>query len=166
MIGLLILVGCIVLLIVAVTVFKVHPIPALLISGLVLGLSTGGSVESVTQSLLNGFGDTLKWIGLIILFGTLLGEILSQTGGADVIADGVIDLFGVKYLPLSMAIIGFLVGIPVFMDVAYLTLLPTILVLSRKSGHSVLVLGHESYCCARIDSSNSWPIGRRRYIGN
>jgi gluconate:H+ symporter, GntP family len=40
-----------------------------------------------------------------------------------------------------MAIIGFLVGIPVFMDVAYLTLLPTILVLSRKSGHSVLVLG-------------------------
>ncbi len=141
MTGLLILTGCIILLIVAVTVIKVHPIPALLISGLILGLATGGSVETVTDSLLNGFGNTLKWIGLIILFGTLLGEILAESGGADVIADSIINLFGTKYLPLSMAVIGFLIGIPVFMDVAYLTLLPTILVLSRKSGHSVLVLG-------------------------
>ena len=141
MTSLLILLFCIVLLIVAVTIFKVHPIPALLISGLILGLATGGSVEGVTESLLTGFGSTLKWIGLIILFGTLLGEILAETGGADVIADSIINLFGIKYLPLSMALIGFLIGIPVFMDVAYLTLLPTILVLSRKSGHSVLVLG-------------------------
>ena len=141
MTGLLILILCIVLLIAAITVFKVHPIPALLISGLILGLATGGSVTGVTESLLSGFGSTLKWIGLVILFGTLLGEILAETGGADLIADSIIKLFGVNRLPLSMAVIGFLVGIPVFMDVAYLTLLPTILALSRKSGHSVLVLG-------------------------
>lgn len=141
MTGLAILIFCILLLIVAITVFKVHPIPALLITGLILGLATGGSVEGVTESLLSGFGSTLKWIGLVILFGTLLGEILAVTGGADVIADSIIKLFGVKWLPLSMAVIGFLVGIPVFVDVAYLTLLPTITALSRKSGHSVLVLG-------------------------
>ncbi|RKR12209.1 GntP family gluconate:H+ symporter [Maribacter vaceletii] len=141
MLGLVALISCIVLLIVAVTVFKVHPIPALLVSGLLLGLATGSTVGVVTESLLSGFGNTLKWIGLVILFGTLLGEILAKTGGADIIANSIINLFGVKYLPLSMAVIGFLIGIPVFMDVAYLTLLPTILVLSRKSGHSVLVLG-------------------------
>ncbi|MGJ8658557.1 GntP family permease [Cellulophaga fucicola] len=139
--ALIILVICIVLLIVTVTVFKVHPIPALLIFGLILGLASGGSVTTVTESLLNGFGNTLKWIGLIILFGALLGEILSNTGGSDVIADSIITLFGTKYLPLSMALIGFLIGIPVFMDVAYLTLLPTLHVLSKKSGHSILVLG-------------------------
>ena len=127
--------------IVGVTVVKIHPIPVLLITGLILGLATGNSITTTTESLLNGFGGTLKWIGLVILFGTLLGEILAETGGADLIADSIINLFGIKYLPLSMAIIGFLVGIPVFVDVAYLTLLPTIIVLSRKSGHSVLVLG-------------------------
>ncbi|WP_420400493.1 GntP family permease [Flagellimonas sp.] len=141
MTSLLILIFCLVLLIVAVTVLKIHPIPTLLILGLILGLAMGGTVTETTDSLLNGFGNTLKWIGLVILFGTLLGEILSVTGGADVIADTIINLFGVKYLPLSMAIIGFLVGIPVFVDVAYLTLLPTIIVLSKKSGHSILVLG-------------------------
>ncbi|MBU3025331.1 GntP family permease [Zobellia galactanivorans] len=141
MTSLLFLLFCIILLIVAVTVFKVHPIPALLVCGLILGLATGSSVEVVTESLLSGFGNTLKWIGLIILFGTLLGEILARTGGADVIANNIIGLFGTKYLPLSMAVIGFLIGIPVFMDVAYLTLLPTIFVLSKKSGHSVLTLG-------------------------
>lgn len=141
MTGLAVLIGCIVLLIVAITILKVHPIPALLIAGLILGLSSGGSVEAVTESLLSGFGNTLKWIGLVILFGTLLGEILAVTGGADVIADSVIKVFGIKRLPLAMAVIGFLVGIPVFVDVAYLTLLPTIIALSRKSGHSVLVLG-------------------------
>ncbi|TMM55773.1 gluconate transporter [Maribacter algarum] len=139
--GLFVLVGCIVLLIVAITIFKIHPIPALLIAGLILGLASGSSVETVTESLLGGFGNTLKWIGLVILFGTLLGEILAATGGADVIADSVIKVFGIKRLPLAMAVIGFLVGIPVFVDVAYLTLLPTIIALSRKSGHSVLVLG-------------------------
>ncbi|MDB4293444.1 GntP family permease [Maribacter sp.] len=141
MTGLIVLIGCIVLLIVAITVLKVHPIPALLITGLILGLASGGSVAVVTESLLSGFGNTLKWIGLVILFGTLLGEILAVTGGADVIADSVINVFGIKRLPLAMAVIGFLVGIPVFVDVAYLTLLPTVIALSRKSGHSVLVLG-------------------------
>lgn len=141
MTGLAVLVFCIVLLIVAITVLKIHPIPALLIAGLILGLASGSSVEVVTESLLSGFGNTLKWIGLVILFGTLLGEILAVTGGADVIAESVIRLFGVKHLPLAMAVIGFLVGIPVFVDVAYLTLLPTITALSKKSGHSVLVLG-------------------------
>ncbi|WP_047244905.1 GntP family permease [Maribacter thermophilus] len=136
-----VLITSIVLLIVSVTRLKVHPIPALLISGLVLGLASGGSVHSVTQSLLNGFGDTLKWIGLIIFFGTLLGEILSATGGSDLIADSIIKLFGIKYLPYSMAAIGFIIGIPVFMDVAYLTLLPTLVVLSKKSNHSILTLG-------------------------
>lgn len=141
MTSLAVLIGCIVLLILAITVLKVHPIPALLIAGLILGLASGGSVEVVTESLLSGFGNTLKWIGLVILFGTLLGEILAVTGGAEVIAEGVIKVFGIKRLPLAMAVIGFLVGIPVFVDVAYLTLLPTIIALSRKSGHSVLVLG-------------------------
>ena len=141
MTGLAVLIGCIVLLIVAITVLKVHPIPALLIAGLILGLASGSSVEVVTESLLSGFGNTLKWIGLVILFGTLLGEILAVTGGADVIADSVIKVFGIKRLPMAMAVIGFLVGIPVFVDVAYLTLLPTVIALSRKSGHSVLVLG-------------------------
>ncbi|MGJ8733971.1 MAG: GntP family permease [Cellulophaga sp.] len=139
--ALIILIICIILLIVTVTIFKVHPIPALLVFGLILGLATGESVAVVTESLLSGFGNTLKWIGLIILFGALLGEILSNTGGSDVIADSIIGLFGTKYLPLSMAVIGFLIGIPVFMDVAYLTLLPTLHVLSKKSGHSILVLG-------------------------
>ena len=141
MTGLIVLIGCIILLIVAITVLKVHPIPALLIAGLILGLASGSSVESVTESLLGGFGNTLKWIGLVILFGTLLGEILAVTGGADVIADSIIKVFGIRQLPLAMAVIGFLVGIPVFVDVAYLTLLPTIIALSRKSGHSILVLG-------------------------
>ncbi|MEP2240253.1 MAG: SLC13 family permease [Maribacter sp.] len=141
MTSLFILICCIILLVVGVTVFKVHPIPALLIAGLILGLATGNSVEIVTESLLSGFGNTLKWIGLVILFGTLLGEILAETGGADVIAESIIKLFGINRLPLGMAVIGFLVGIPVFMDVAYLTLLPTMVALSKKSGQSILVLG-------------------------
>jgi len=141
MTGFALLIFCIVLLIVGISVLKVHPIPALLISGLILGLGAGSSVEVVTESLLSGFGNTLKWIGLVILFGTLLGEILAVTGGADIIADRVIKIFGIRRLPLAMAVIGFLVGIPVFVDVAYLTLLPTVVALSRKSGHSVLVLG-------------------------
>jgi len=51
-----------------------------LIAGLILGLAFGGTVEVVTESLLSRFVNTIKWIGLVILFGALLGEILAVTG--------------------------------------------------------------------------------------
>lgn len=139
--SLLVLIFCIAFLIVGVTVFKINPIPILLISALILGVFTGSSVTQVSESIFSGFGNTLKWIGLVIFFGTLLGEILAETGGANQVADSIISVFGTKYLTFSMALVGFIVGIPVFMDVAYLTLLPTIIALAKKTGQSVLTLG-------------------------
>lgn len=132
MLSLSILIGCIVLLVIAITYFDIHPVIALLLAGLLLGTLLGMDIDTTTNSLLSGFGNTLKWIGLIILFGTLLGEILALTGGATLIAEAIIALFGQKYLVLGVALIGFLVGIPVFVDVAYLTLLPTLIALAKK----------------------------------
>lgn len=132
MLSLSILIGCVVLLVIAITYFDIHPVIALLLAGLLLGTLLGMDIDTTTNSLLSGFGNTLKWIGLIILFGTLLGEILALTGGATLIAEAIIALFGQKYLVLGVALIGFLVGIPVFVDVAYLTLLPTLIALAKK----------------------------------
>ena len=130
--SILILLLSIVFLIVLVSAFKIHPILVLLFAGLLVGILNGSSINDVTESILSGFGGTLKWIGLIIFFGTLLGEILDKSGGADLIATKILSFVGPKYLPFGVAIIGFLIGIPVFMDVAYLTLLPTLLILSKS----------------------------------
>ncbi len=131
----------IVLLILGVSWLKINPIFLLLFAGLFLGLTSGMDVKETSNSLFSGFGNTLKWIGLVIFLGTLLGEILAESGGANVIANTIISVFGKENLVYSMAFIGLLVGIPVFMDVAYLTLLPTIVALSKKTGKSALFLG-------------------------
>jgi GntP family gluconate:H+ symporter len=141
MIDLWIFLGIIVLLVLAISRWKVHPFIALIVSGLLAGVSTGMSPVMVVESLLNGFGDTLKWIGVVIVFGTVIGEMLHETGGSQQIAGAIIRAMGPKRLPLAMGLTGYIVAIPVFVDVAYIMLQPVIESLAAQGKRKVLVIG-------------------------
>lgn len=58
------------------------------------GIGLRNSVEAVTESWLSGFGNTLKWIGLVILLGVLPNEVLAIIGGKHVNADNNNKLIG------------------------------------------------------------------------
>jgi len=95
----------------------------------------------VTESFLVGFGETLKWIGLIIVLGAAIGEILGETKASLRIADGILRIVGEKRLPLAMTATGYLVSIPTFSDVAYIIMKPVTEALAAKSGKGILVVG-------------------------
>jgi GntP family gluconate:H+ symporter len=122
-------------------VLRLHPVLALTLSALLLGLLVGMPLLPVAESFLAGFGETLKWIGMVIVFGAAIGEILGETKASQRIADGILQIVGEKRLPLAMTATGYLVSIPTFSDVAYIIMKPVTDALAARSGRGVLVVG-------------------------
>jgi GntP family gluconate:H+ symporter len=110
-------------------------------AGLLLGVLVGMPLVLVAENFLVGFGETLKWIGLIIVLGAAIGEILGETRASVRIADGILRIVGEKRLPLAMTATGYLVSIPTFSDVAYIIMKPVTEALAARSGRGILVVG-------------------------
>lgn len=136
-----ILVVFLLLLIFSISKWKVHPFVALILTAIGLGLAMGMGGEKTVDVLLQGFGDTLRWIAIIVILGAFIGEVLQETGGALRVSDRVVAWVGKKNLPWAMGVTGYIVSIPVFVDVAYILLQPVIESLSVKSKKPVLYLG-------------------------
>lgn len=129
------------LLIFSISKWKIHPFLALILIALALGVSLGLGGKQSVEVLLEGFSDTLRWIAVIIILGAFIGEVLQETGGAFRISDYILRLVGLKKLPWAMGLTGYLVSIPVFVDVAYILFQPVIESLSVKSKKPVLYIG-------------------------
>lgn len=139
--NLIILVLSLIFLILSVSKFKLHPFIALLLATIILGISLGLGGTQTVDILLEGFGKTMKWIAIVVILGAFIGEVLSETGGALRISSSVIKWLGERKLPWGMGITGYLVSIPVFVDVAYIILQPVTEMLATKSKKPVLVIG-------------------------
>ena len=86
----------IILLLLLIIKFKIHPILSLLISALVIGLGAGMPVPTLVSTVEKGAGDTLQGIVLLIGLGSLFGGILEVSGGAQCVAQTLINKFGEK----------------------------------------------------------------------
>ncbi len=140
MISLLFLAIVITLVIVFTTKFKVHPFISLLVAALLIGFIEGMDGSSIVTSISVGFGNTLKSIGIIIAFGTIIGAYLEHSGGARTLADRILKIVGKRKSDLAMSITGFIVSIPVFCDSGFVVLSTLNKSLSKKSGISIAVL--------------------------
>ena len=128
-------------LVLAMTKFHVHPFLALLCCGLFLGLATGMPMDKTLDSLLDGFAGTLKWIGIVMVLGAVIGEILTETGGSFRIAESTLQWIGEKRVPVAMGFTGYVIAIPVFVDVAYIMLQPITEMLAVKGKRTIIVTG-------------------------
>jgi GntP family gluconate:H+ symporter len=131
----------IILLVFSISRGKVHPFLALLGFGLFYGIASGiDPVESVSL-LLEGFAKTLQWIAVIMIFGAMIGEIANETGGAERIAHATLKVAGKKRLPLAMGVTGYIISIPVFVDVAYIMMQSVTEALAVQSKQRILMVG-------------------------
>ncbi|WP_341394472.1 GntP family permease [Arthrobacter sp. G119Y2] len=109
--------------IVAVTAkFKISPFLALLGAAFIGAFAFRLPVGEIIPTITTAFGNTMGNIGLVILFGTMIGVILERSGGAISMADALIKILGTRFPTLTMSIIGYIVSIPVFCDSGYIIL--------------------------------------------
>lgn len=131
----LLLVLSVVFIIVATTRWKLHPFLALLAAAFAYGILCGRmSLGEVVDSVNNGFGGTIGYIGIVILAGAIIGTFLEKSGGAFRLAEQTLKLTGARNVPLAMGVIGYIVSIPVFCDSGFVILSPLNKALSKKAG--------------------------------
>ena len=101
---------------------KLHPFIVLLIAALILSILLGIAPLDATAMIFKGFFKIIKNIGLLILFGTIIGTALEQSNGTLALAKGIIKSLQKLPLPYAVSCIGYLVSIPVFCDAAFVIL--------------------------------------------
>lgn len=113
-----------------------HPFFSLLTASAGLGLLAGVPAHTLPATLGAGFGQTLSHIGWVVVLGSVLGVMLEQSGAAATLAWAVVRLFGKKQVATGMALLGWLVGIPVFCDSGFILLSGLNQEVARRAGRS------------------------------
>src|SRR5205809_7502797 len=77
---------------------KLNAFVALMLASLFVGLCSGIQPAAVPKVFLEGMGKVLGDIAMVIGLGTVLGKMLSESGGAEVIARRLVRVLGEKRL--------------------------------------------------------------------
>lgn len=114
----------VVVMIVAISKYKVHPFLAIMGISLILALLAGIPLTKIADVIGSGFSGTFTSIGIVIILGALIGTILEKTGAALKLADLVVRIVGQKNPELAVELMGWIVSIPVFCDSGFVILNP------------------------------------------
>ncbi len=120
---------------------KLQAFVALLLVSYVVGLVAGLSPAEVLQAVQAGMGGTVGEIAIIIGLGAMFGEVLKVSGGAERLAMTLMKKFGEKRINWALMLTGFIISIPVFLDVAFVILVPILYSLAQKTKKSLLYYG-------------------------
>ena len=133
-------VAAVILMIVAISKFKVHPFLSIMSVSLILALVAGIPLTSIADVIGAGFSGTFSSIGIVIILGAFIGSVLEQTGAALKLADMVVKLVGKNNPELAMELMGWVVSIPVFCDSGFVILDPIRRALVRRTGTSSVAM--------------------------
>lgn len=133
----LLLLASIVFIVVSTTKLGLHPFLALLLAAFGFGLMSGMPPAEVVESINQGFGGILGYIGIVILAGSIIGTFLERSGGALRLAEAALRITGRQNVPAAMAAVGWTVSLPVFCDSGFVILSPLCKALARRSNTSL-----------------------------
>lgn len=133
----LLLILSVIFIVVATTRLNLHPFLALIFAAFGFGLFSGMPLGEIATSVNQGFGDTIGKIGIVIIAGTIIGVFLERSGGAFAMAERILGLIGQKSVSTAMAIIGYIVSIPVFADSGFVILISLTKALSKRANISL-----------------------------
>ena len=126
------------LLLLMVLKFKLSAFISLLITSIFVGILAGMPLSSISSSIQKGMGDTLGFIATVVGLGAIFGQMLESSGGAKSLSQYLLKKFGENKASWALMLSGFLIGIPIFLDVGFIILIPIVYALSRNTGRSLL----------------------------
>ncbi|MFD1065687.1 GntP family permease [Oceanobacillus locisalsi] len=129
----LLIVAGVIFIVFATAKLKLHPFLSLLIAAFGIGIISGLPLTEVVEAVNGGFGGLMSSIGLVIVFGTIIGVILEKSGAALRMAEIVLRVIGEKRPQMAMSLIGAIVSIPVFCDSGYVILASLKKALAKKA---------------------------------
>ena len=125
--------------------FKIRPFLTLLLASFLSGIFLKIGITETLYLIFKGFFNIVILIGPIIITGTLLGKFLNETGTSRKMVNTFISSLGIKNIPISLNIIGFIISIPVFCDAAFILMSSIVKDLSKITKKNIIFL---SICLA------------------
>src|SRR6188472_2108896 len=130
-------------LVLLVTRWKVNAFIALVLASLIVGAGAvmmgvtpkGATTPLTLVGVIDGFsaglGRTLGGIAAVIGLGTMLGKLLAESGGAQVLARRLTRLFGAARIQWCIMALALIVGLTTWFAVGFVLLLPILLTLTH-----------------------------------
>ncbi|SFW20744.1 gluconate permease GntT [Pseudomonas sp. NFACC09-4] len=131
----------IIALIVLIARYRLNPFIVITLVSIGLALLAGMPPTAVVGAYEAGVGKTLGHIALVVALGTMLGKMMAESGGAERMAQTLIERFGERNAHWAMVCIAFLVGLPLFFEVGFVLLVPIAFTVARRAGVSILMVG-------------------------
>ncbi|MDR1378140.1 MAG: GntP family permease [Synergistaceae bacterium] len=117
---------------------KLQAVIAIIISAIVIGVIAGMPLLMIVDTVNKGMGETLKGIALLVGLGSMFGAILEISGGAQKIANTLVNKFGDSKAAWALGITGMVVATPVFFDAGLIILIPLAFSTAKKTGKSTM----------------------------
>jgi GntP family gluconate:H+ symporter len=133
--------GTVLLLLLLIARVRLHPALALAVAALGLGVASGMPLKQVPLSFTAGVGNLMGHIAIILGLGAILGRLIASSGGAAALGRFLVDNCGPKGLPWALMALGMVVGMPVFMEVGLVLLMPIVAEAARRSQRPPILVG-------------------------
>ena len=132
--------GVILLLMFLIVKWRWHVFLALLVPLLIFGIIPGVQKNNFIEAFETGFGNTLGSIGVVIVLGSIIAEALRHTGAIETITRTMVNAVGSSRMPLALTLTGFVLGIAIFSDVAFVILNPLVHSAAKAMNVSISVM--------------------------
>ncbi|MEQ9209598.1 MAG: SLC13 family permease, partial [Pseudomonadales bacterium] len=139
--NLLILLAAIAVLLFFILGLRIQAFVSLLVVSIGFGIVAGMDPLDAVQSVQNGIGGTLGYVATVVGLGAMFGALLEASGGVGNLAKAMTDKASDRGSQWSLSFVGFLISIPIFLDVALIILAPLLFGLAKKSGRAVAFYG-------------------------
>ncbi|QBJ95880.1 hypothetical protein ERC79_07775 [Rhodococcus sp. ABRD24] len=130
--------------------FKVHAFVALTIATLLLGFTAGLSTSKIVGTFEAGMGATLGAIAGLVVLGSILGKLMADSGGTDVIVERLLHRARPRAVPWLMALIAIIIGIPLFFEVGFVLMIPIIFAVSHRIGGSPMKVAIPAFAALSV----------------
>ena len=112
---------------------KMHSMIALLLIAVFVAFMEGMDTTTLVKTVTKGAGSTLGGVGLVIILGAALGQLMTDCGASKKIADTIVAHCGVKMLKWGVLAVGVIFGISMFFEVAFMVVVPLVISIAREA---------------------------------
>jgi GntP family gluconate:H+ symporter len=140
-------VGLLVLLVLRV---RLNAFLALLIAALFVGAGSGKPLLAAAEAFQEGLGATLGGVAAVICLGVMLGKLLAESRGAEVLAKRMVAVFGPRRIGLCVMTLALVVGLTTWFAVGLILLVPILQTLTRETRRPYLQLALPLLACLSV----------------
>jgi len=120
---------------------------ALLIAALLVGAGSGKPLLTVAVAFQDGLGATLGGVAAVICLGVMLGKLLAESRGAEVLAKRMVAFFGPDRIGLCVMTLALVVGLTTWFAVGLILLAPILQTLTRETRRPFVQLAIPLLAC-------------------